>query len=194
MQKAAFPPAEDRSDAALAAMAAEGSGEAFDLLAQRMAPMMNGLAMRYRAVPGLDEQDLLQEGLLGLLAAVHAYQADVGAFFSFAATCIRNRILSVVRRHLPAGDFEIPETDEALFAIPDVGQADPASLLIEREEAQRLYHQLRKRLTSLEYRVLTAHLAGNSYKTIAKVLAITEKAVDNALQRVRQKLSKDGFH
>ncbi len=189
MQKAA-----DMSDTALAALAADGSGEAFDLLAQRMAPMMHRFAMQYHNVPGIDAEDLLQEGLLALLAAVHAYQPELSAFRTFVASCVRFRMLSLVRRHLPAGDFETPETEEILSVFPDAGQADPASLLIEQEEAQRLYHRLRERLTPLEYRVLTAHLAGTSYKEIAKALAVTEKTVDNALQRVRKKLSKDGLH
>lgn len=194
MQKVAYQPSDDRSDAALAALAAEGSGEAFDRLAQRMMPTLHAFAARYRHVPGLETEDLLQEGLLGLLAAVHAYQQQNGLFFPFAVTCVRNRMLSLVRRHLPAGDFELPEAEETLSAIPDAGQADPASLLIAQEEAQRLFCRLRERLTPLEYRVLTAHLAKKSYKEIAKTLAVTEKAVDNALQRVRHKLSKDGLH
>lgn len=193
MQKDAFLPSDDRSDAALAVMAADGSGEAFDLLAQRMAPVMNTLAMRYRHVSGLEAEDLLQEGLLGLLAAVHAYQPLNGAFFSFAAACIRNRMISLVRRHLPAVDFETSDAEASLAELPDEGQADPVSLLIAKEEAQRLFCRLRELLTPLEYRVLTAHLAKNTYRQIAEKLAISEKAVDNALQRVRQKLSKDGL-
>lgn len=194
MQNAAFLPNEDMSDAALAALAAGGSSDAFDLLTRRLAPMMNSLSARYGNVLGLDEQDLLQEGLLGLFAAVHAYREDGGSFFSFAATCVRNRMLSLVRRHLPAGEFEAADAEEMLSSIPDMGQADPAALLIKQEDARRLYGRLRERLTPMEYRVLAAHLAEKSYKEIAKELAITEKAVDNALQRVRQKLSKDSFH
>ena len=191
VQEKAFSPLDTKSDAALALLAAEGNSEAFDLLAQRMAPMMRAIALRYQRVPGLETEDLLQEGLLGLFGAVYAYRDESGSFSAFAGTCVRNRMVSLVRRLLPTGDAELSETGEVLSAIPDAGQADPISLVIAQEEAQRLVRGLREKLTTLEYRVLTAHLAGKRYKEIAQALAITEKAVDNALQRARQKLSKD---
>lgn len=191
MQKNAFLLSAD--DATVVSLAADGDSEAFELLAQRMTPMMHATARRYRNVPGLEPEDLLQEGLLGLLAAVHAYKESNGSFSAFATTCIRNRMLSLLRRHMPAGDFELPEGEEILSALPDSGQADPAALVVAQEEAERLFFRLREQLTPLEYRVLTAHLAGRRYKEIAKSLAVSEKTVDNALQRVRQKLSKNGL-
>lgn len=184
-------PSVDERDVALVAKAVDGSGEAFDLLAQRMMPMMNRFAARYRNLPGIDAEDLLQEGLLALVAAVHAYQPALGAFRAFAASCIRNRMLSVVRRYLPVGCAQVSQSEEDLVSIADSGQVDPAVLVVEKEEAGRLHRGLRERLSALEYKVLTAHLAGRTYSEIAAMLAIPQKAVDNALQRVRKKLSKN---
>lgn len=189
MQKDAKTPSPDMEDAALAALAKAGSGEAFTLLAARFSAVSKKLASRYFAVPDMETEDLLQEGLLGLLAAVHKYKPLYGEFFPFAVSCIKNRIVSAVRRHLPKDMPETAETEEGLTA----GQADPAILVIEQEEAARLYGKLRTLLTDKEYAVLIAYLGGDSYQMIAKHLSITPKAVDNALQRVRRKLEKNGF-
>lgn len=190
MQKQAFSSAADEWDAAWVLQALNGSDEAFDLLTFRMMPLMRRLATQYGNLPGMDTEDLLQEGLLALLTAIRAYQASLGAFYAFAASCIRNRMLSVVRRTLSDGNAQVAQPDELLDAIADEGQVDPATLVVEQEEAQRLYCRLQKRLSTLEYRVLTAHLAGKSYKEIADELSVTEKTVDNALQRIRKKLSE----
>ncbi len=176
------------ADAELAAEAARGSGEAFAQLMHRLMPRMKRLAAQYQNIPGLETDDLLQEGLMGLLSAVHAFCADNGGFTAFATACIRNRMLSAVRRALPAGEFELTDAEEALSELPS-GQADPAELLVEREEADRLRQRLERMLTPLEYRVLAAYLGGQNYDEIAAVIGVSRKAVDNALQRVRKKLS-----
>ncbi len=178
------------TDEELVFLAAQGSGEAFTQLINRFMPKMKRLAERYQNLPGLGPDDLTQEGLIGLLSAVRAYRAEHGGFAAFATTCIRNRMLSAVRRSLPAGEFELTDAEETLSDLP-AGQADPVELLVEREEAARLYERLEKLLTPLEYRVLTAYLSGQSYKEMAACLAVSVKAVDNALGRVRQKLAGD---
>ncbi len=190
MRKDAKIPSADMEDAALAALAKAGSSEAFTLLATRFSVISRKMASRFFAVPDMEMEDLLQEGLLGLLAAVHKYEPLCGEFFPFAVSCIKNRIVSAVRGHLPKDMPEIADTEDVLVS----GQADPAALLIEQEEAARLYKKLRSLLTDKEYAVLIAYLGGDSYGEIAKHLSITPKAVDNALQRVRRKLEKNGFH
>ena len=189
MQKDAKTPSADMEDAALAALAKAGSSEAFTLLAARFSAISKKIASRFFAIPDMETEDLLQEGLLGLLAAVHKYQPCSGEFFPFAVSCIKNRMVSAVRRHLPKGEIEVAETEDGQVS----GQADPATLVIEQEEAVRLYQKLRSLLTDKEYAVLIAYLGGDSYQEIATHLSIAPKAVDNALQRVRRKLEKNGF-
>lgn len=193
MQRDALPLSDDMSDAALAALAANGSEQAFSELTQRMTPRLCALAVRYRGVSGLEADDLIQEGLLGLLAAVHSYREDVGDFSAFAVTCMRNRVISAVRRQLPLGEFETQTAEDVLQEIPDEGQADPERLLIRQEEAKRLMRRLREQLTPLEYTVLIAQTAGKRYREIAAMAGVSEKAVDNALQRARRKLASDGM-
>ncbi len=166
--------------------AAAGDQEAFALLAHRMLPLIRLCVAR---VPhdDVNEDDLLQEALMALLDAVNHYRPDGGAAFTtYATACIRNRLVSFLRRNAPATMREQPFDDEYDTGDPT---ADPAELLQQQEDALHLQHQLRERLTDLEYRVLLHRLQGLSYKDIAGRLSVGEKAVDNAVQRLRRKMA-----
>lgn len=175
-------------DQVLVVSAAGGNAEAFAVLTERMMPFIHKTAARYAFTSHVDREDLVQEGLLGLLAAVHGYRPESGEFGSYAATCISNRIVSAVRRF---GTDAIPVSEQEWLSVDSVGQADPEQLFLEREAAGRLYDRLKRTLTPLEYRVLMGQLSGCSYREIADHNSVSEKAVDNALQRVRRKLSSD---
>ena len=165
-----------------------GSEQAFALLAERYAPVLGRLADQW-AFSSVDRDDLYQEGLLGLLTATQTFRADGGASFAtYARTCARHRVISAVRRSRWRAEVSLPDDEESAGGIP-AGQAGPEQTVLEKDEEQRLFQRLRQRLTPLEYKVLCEHLAGYSYSEIAARLQITCKSVDNALQRIRRKLS-----
>lgn len=166
--------------------AAAGDQVAFATVMQRMAPLIHAQVHAFRCV-GVEDEDLAQEALLGLLAAVRSYQPDKGAAFTtYATTCIRHRLLSVVRRCAPRTSHELPLEDD-LELTDDTG--DPALRLQEQEALGGLLARLRQQLTDLEYKVLLLRLSDTSYEEIAGRLTVTKKAVDNAVQRIRRKLS-----
>ena len=165
-----------------------GSEQAFALLAERYAPFLKRLAGRW-AIASRDRDDLEQEGLLGLLTATQTFREDGGASFStYARTCARHRVISAVRRSRWRTEVLLPDGEEAADRV-SAGQADPEQAVLEKDEEQRLHQRLRERLTPLEYEVLCDHLAGCSYREIAAHLHVSCKSVDNALQRIRRKLS-----
>lgn len=167
--------------------------DAFSLLVRRYTPTLRSLAARFRH-SHLDGEDLIQEGVLGLLSAVQTYREDGQASFrTYAGICIRRRMISAVRQAgvEPAGMDSLDEVPQAEPADQEE-TSDPARLLDRREDTQRLYGRLQELLTPLEYQVLMYHLGAYSYGETAQVLNIGEKAVDNALQRIRRKLST--FH
>lgn len=178
------------SDEELAVLARDKNDEAFTRLVSRCSGMLKALSARY-CTGLLESEDLVQEGLLGLLSAVQTYRtsADV-TFRTYAYACARNRMVSALRGRNGVVAESLDDEDEP-FAIS--GCDDPASLLVRQEELQQLRERLRAGLSPLEYRVLMAHLSGYSYREIAKHLDITEKAVDNARQRLRRKLAPTRF-
>lgn len=186
----AGPQLETLSDEQLAGLAGAGNEEAFSLLVGRCSSMIQAQARRYRNAH-LDAEDMAQEGFLGLLSAVQTYRESKKASFrTYASVCIRHRMVSAVRRageEPPVPDFD-PEEDVGSAGRQD--GADPALLVMQREEALRLQAWLEHILTPLEKRVLFYHLSAYSYEEIAQKLEIGPKTVDNALQRIRRKLSK----
>lgn len=168
------------------AQAAAGDDEAFGLVMQRMMPLIQSLIRQY-SCPGVVEQDdLAQESLVGLLAAIRTWREDAGSrFTTYAYACIRNRLVSLHRRCGGQLQREQPLEDDG--TVPDAAQADPALLVQERESAEWLGRTLRERLTPLELQVLFCRLSGCTYAQTAQQLNISKKAVDNAVQRLRRK-------
>lgn len=139
---------------------------------------------------GGDSEDLTQEGLLGLLDAIRQFVPGRDASFAtFAQVCVRNRLISAVRsakrdKHLPLNSsvsWDSVQVDGA--AIP---QPSPEELVIARDSLARL----RQELSPLEREVLGHYLDGLSYDEIAQVTHRSAKSVDNAVQRIRRKLTR----
>ncbi len=172
-------------DEELAVLAHDKNEEAFTLLVSRCSGMLKALSDKY-CTGAWDPEDLQQEGLLGLLSAVQTYRPETDVTFrTYAYACAHNRMISALRRK--GIESELLDTEDE--PVSDFGDDDPASLLVRQEELLQLRERLRAGLSALEYRVLMAHLSGYSYREIAQQLGITEKAVDNARQRLRRKLS-----
>lgn len=167
--------------------AADGDQQAFAQIVRRMEPLILSQVRQFRTA-GIEEDDLAQEALLGLLAAVRGYQPDKGAAFTtYATTCIRHRLISVARRQGNREAMELPLEED--LDLTDAA-ADPALRMQEQEALQGLLSRLQQRLTPMEYQVLMLRLGDVSYDAIATRLGITKKAVDNAVQRLRRKMAQ----
>ncbi len=167
----------------------QGDERLFVVLAERMMPMLR-LEAAYVASREADNDDLVQEAMLALLTAAKRYDPSRGASFAtYCRVCVKNRLLNAVRR---LDTPESPRTDEELFEQVQRRETTPVGIedrVEEHESDAALLERLRSRLSSLEYRVLICHLAAYTYEEIARLLGMAPKAVDNAMQRVRRKLS-----
>ena len=108
--------------------------DAFPILVQRCIPMIRLQAKGF-SCNRLDTDDLIQEGILGLLSAVQTYQdGGKASFHTYAAVCIRRRMISAVRR------ARIHSTNDPGNNEPFDQEAasDPAHLLVRREDMKRL--------------------------------------------------------
>lgn len=182
------------SDEELAALAKAGREDALTWLVCRYAPMVRARARRF-AQGALDEEDLFQEGMIALLFAVRGFQAEKGnAFCTFAAACVNHKLTNAVVSHMrqknaPMRSY-ISLSDEIPSAESFDVQEDPVQAVIEDEEADARRRRIVALLTSFEQQVLTLYLKAFSYGEMAKRLGVTNKAVDNALQRIRRKLRR----
>lgn len=134
--------------------------------------------------------DLSQEGMLGFLSAVYSYENNSKAsFLTYASRCIRNRILSALRKS--TSTKRIP--DSLLISLEQISDtfADrdtPEELFISHNNAKFITALIEELLSNQEKDVLTLFLSGISYSDIAKKLNLSQKAVDSTLQRAKKKL------
>ena len=185
---------EQMSDEALCTALQNGTSAAGDILAHRYRKLVRCCAHPYFLAGG-DSEDLLQEGMFGLIKAMREFRADREASFqTFAEVCIRSRLCSVIRasragKHSPLNE-SVPLNAFLLDAQPQYSQLDPEDLLIDREKAAALLNQVRSQLSELEARVLDLYLDGCSCGEIAATVGKSYKSVDNAVQRIRRKIGR----
>lgn len=172
----------------LIVQAQQGDPAALSHLIVQLMPMVRRQAARYR-LPGMEGEDLVQEGLLGLLKAIRLYDPAQSQFFTFASLCVASQMTSAARSALsyksrPLRDYapldQLPSTPEAM--------ASPEEHAILSERMKELETNIATRLSGFEQQTLRLYLSGLSYQQIANLQHTSAKAVDNALQRVRRKL------
>lgn len=188
------------SDEELQQLARSGNGEAADALALRFRQLVRACARPYFLTGG-DSEDLAQEGMLGLWYAILRFDASRSVSFkTFAEVCIRNRILSAIKsassmKHTPLNDRisleATAETDsaEARIVPSEDSFPSPEEQILARESVTEFFTTFAQTLSPLERKVLRLYLDGLSYQAIAEALRKNVKSVDNAVQRIRQKLS-----
>jgi RNA polymerase sporulation-specific sigma factor len=187
------------SDAELQRLAAQGDRAAEEALAARYMQLVRVCA-RPLFLAGGDSEDLSQEGMFGLLSAIREFDPAQGVSFrSFAEHCIRMRLYSAIKsasrlKHLPLND-SMPleqlsdDPSSQLSAAPELFRRSPEDLVLARESKEELKTLFAQCLSPMEKRVLDLYLDGLSYRNIAQILKKDEKAVDNAVQRIRRKLA-----
>ena len=178
-----------------------------DRLAEETLVMRYNRLVRVCARPfflaGGDSEDLIQEGMLGLLSAVRSFQADrATSFRTYAEVCIKSRLISAVRaassgKHTPLNSyisFETPSFDGIadISSASAVGmpQSNPEDVIISREELREHLDTVKGQLSGFEAKVLSFYLEGLSYQEIAIQVKRSPKSVDNAVQRIRRKLAQ----
>lgn len=134
--------------------------------------------------------DYFQEGLLGLLEAVNSFdESKQVPFLTFAKVCIDNKLKNLKRK--ANGKQQIPSKSISGFdSIADIiSEENPENIVINKEEVDFLKQKAKLHLSKLEYKVFCYYVCGYSYFEIAEKMQISKKSVDNAIQRIKNKLN-----
>ncbi len=139
---------------------------------------------------GLLPEDLYQESAIALYDAARSYdlQAEDVTFGLYAKICIRNRLISVLRKYTENVVQTTAEVDGALAAYDF--HASPEQMACDRDSFDLLMRQIQSTLTSFEAAVFSLYIQNKSYREIAVALCATEKSVDNAICRIKAKVKK----
>ncbi len=164
-----------------------GDSEAFSIISSRYFPLINFFVSSLNCSED-DREDLTQEGLLALYSAVGVYDFSSASFKTFASVCIKRGLISELRRisrkkRLPQ---ELPQNFEEI----KTDEFGPEEVFINKENFIHLLDKIKLSLSSFEYAVLSAYLKYGNYNEVADMLCVSVKRIDNALQRVRKKISK----
>ncbi len=152
-----------------------------------------------------EKEDIIQEGMIGLFKATRAYNRDMDAsFYYFANICIDRQIVTAVKaanrkKHSPLNEYvslNKPVFDEEKegtmleYLVSDKLVLDPELIFIGKESANSIEISLEKKLSKFELLIYNLFKDGLTYTEIAESLEKSPKSIDNALQRIKKKLSE----
>src|SRR5690554_1937059 len=185
------------NEEAIIRRAQQGDNQAINLLIQKNMDIVYAKA-RYFFIKGLDREDVIQEGLVGLYKAIRDYREDRAASFrGFAQLCIHRQLVSAIKRanrqkHIPLNSstsidksIDFGEGSRSYKEILPNNDKNLEDRYIYQEQISILFKVIDKNLTELEKEVFIQYLENRSYQEISKNLEVNIKAVDNALQRAR---------
>lgn len=141
-----------------------------------------------KSFPKHHREDLIQEGILGLHKACIAFKEEKGVpFDQFVRLCIKRQIYTAYKKlkkddNVVILDEQNDITDDDKLSLEDV--------VINKNNTDELFRNLKDTLTPLEYNILECYLLDESYKQIANKLNVKEKTVDNTITRIKNKIKK----
>lgn len=190
----------------VAQLAASGNVYAIEYIVNKLKDNIKNKAKLYY-IAGADNDDLIQEGMIGLIKAIRDYSPEKNASFkTFAELCISRQIFTAVKaacckKHLPLNNYvslykEIGDADGSEHYLLDeldvLPEEDPIDEIMRQEELDDASKALCERLSSFEMLVLSKYMEGKDYRQIATELNKAPKSIDNALRRIKQKATVAG--
>jgi RNA polymerase sporulation-specific sigma factor len=172
--------------------AKQGDASAMNDICTEYKGLVKSIASKFYLVGG-DNEDLLQEGMIGLFKAVGNYDPNKGAFPSFVKICVLRQIIGVVKRANDNKNRSLINYVE-LSQIHDLAQigGSPLDVLIEKEDEERFYKTITEKLSPLEKEAFLLFYIGYGYDEVCQELGKSYKSVDGAIQRARKKLQLAG--
>ena len=193
----------DYNDFELLSYISEKNEEASEVLFEKYKPLIMTTANRmycYCKNTGLELNDLIQEGMLGLNLAINSYVDNKDTiFYTYAKKCIERKIISMIvsatrLKHKLLNEslsYEgVNEFDESFLhqKSSEDNSYNPENILVDNETTEEMIKKMSENLTDFEQQVFELKRNGFNYKEIAEILDKDSKAIDNAIQRIKAKL------
>ena len=161
---------ENMTDEEIVALA-EKDRSAEEFLLNKYKNLVKSRAKMYFLAGG-DNDDLMQEGMIGLFKAIHDYNSDKQAsFYSFAELCVKRQIFTAIKtaarqKHQPLNTYislnkpvyEDVSERTLVETLAERESVDPEKLYIMHEKLKDIEKEIDEKLSDLEKRVLILHL------------------------------------
>ena len=185
----------NHTDEELLTLTQTGDEEAETRLLEKYKPLVRACA-RELYLAGGEKEDLIQEGMMGLFKAIRSYNAEKGASFATYARLLISRQIynavaaaqrqkhQILNQSVTLSGYE-EEREDGTGRVAD----SPETIFLDLETTRELRQKIDDHLSPLEREVLAWYLQGYDYLQIAEKTGRTAKSIDNALQRIRGKVS-----
>ena len=194
---------DNKSDDEIITIIRKGDRNAEEYLLEKYSNIVKK-EIRMLYIVGAETEDLSQEGMIALFSAIGDYKIESKASFStFATICVKNKLKTAVtasnrQKHMPLNNYismygnDYKENSEIMIADSksEINNTNPEELILEKEEYREKYKEIDEKLSAFEKKVVNLYLQGLSYTKMSEILNKPKKSIDNALARVRKKLSK----
>lgn len=188
------------TDEQLAYLSQMGDKKASELLLNKYKFLVKSICNKF-FIAGSTKDDIIQEGMIGLYRAIMNFKSEKNDSFSaFASMCIKRRVLSVMnsanrKKNIPLNtsvslNKPVNEEGRTLGETIEDFSTDPEKIFMVSEKIQNDSKNIADALSEKEKSILVEFLQNKSYDEIAQKLNISRKSVDNAMQRIRLKVSK----
>jgi len=183
-----------------------GNKDALSYLLEKYKNLVNIKVSKYFMI-GAEKEDILQEGMIGLFKAIQSFnEKKQNSFKSFANICIERQLITAIKssnrqKHMPlntylslntaAYDNNEDDSVELIDTFNSKTAEDPLETIMKKEYYNEVEEAINKNLSKFEKQVLDRYLKGESYVAIARKLDSPVKSVDNAIQRIRKKATKN---
>lgn len=128
--------------------------------------------------------------MVGLYSAVNGFEEGGANFSSYAYACIRNAVLSAIKKSLGAKNAALNDFVPIVEIGEEISSVSPEDEIIRRENRREFLQKISKSLSSTEFKAIVMQLDGMSVAEISSAVGKPQKSVSNALARAKAKLVK----
>lgn len=189
------------NDNELVYLCAENNEDAINLIVNKYKNCILMILKEYLKeynIIGVEVADLYQEGLIGLMHAIHSYNPtrDV-LFYTYANACIRTSLISAIRQtfrqknrilnYSYSLDKIFEDSGDNFYEILKDESYEPNKLLLSSEDENELINKLKSKLSKSELAIFELRLKGLSNGEIATLIDKDTKYIENSLFRIKRK-------
>lgn len=177
--------------------AKNGDSEAFNKIFKKLKPLILFQNKKIFFIGG-DKADVIQEILIGIFYAIKDFDENKkSSFTTFALLCIKRRLISSLKKYNSYKNRILNNTillsdEEVKNNFKSFNKSyiydSPEELYLCKEKIKELKKYLEDNLTPMEYEIYQYLLLDINYINIATQTGRKIKSVDNAIQRIRQKI------
>ncbi|MBQ8218881.1 MAG: sigma-70 family RNA polymerase sigma factor [Bacilli bacterium] len=184
------------NDYELVCLAQEGNTKAIDIIYNKYMPIIvkkSKNAIFTIKQHGIEINDIMQEGYLGLDEAIKNFsQDDVATFYTFANLCIDRKISNYLRNIVSNKNRLL---NEAIFIDDNIENliSDKSNIedeLVNRNMQEDIINKVKKKLTFFENSVFELIVSGYNFTEIANNLNRDVKSIYNTVDRIKHKVKK----